>query len=349
MPTRVVYMLGAGFSAPLGLPVMSTFLSKSKDLYFSDPEAYSHFATVFQAIDKMSVAKNFFEADLFNIEEILSILEMESFTAGARFSDAFQKYICDTISDLTPPIEPYGPLPGNWRDFVYGRDGRWRQYGTFVGALCGFKFSRRNDDVVVAVQEPPEEVEYSVITLNYDRVLETVPEFLAEIYGLPKDAGFRRAPSKPADNRPLLAKLHGSVELGAVVPPTWSKGSHGDVVADWAAALEALRQANHIRVIGYSLPTSDAYVRYLLKAAAVGSQHLKTFDVINLDTYEDVQARYDAFINFNFYRFASSSTERYLEKLDGHRSKNPRARELEYAHEGFMREFGRARRRGGTV
>jgi hypothetical protein len=30
---RVVYLLGAGFSAPLGLPVMSNFLMKSKDLF----------------------------------------------------------------------------------------------------------------------------------------------------------------------------------------------------------------------------------------------------------------------------------------------------------------------------
>jgi len=35
---KVVYLLGAGFSAPLGLPVMSNFLEKSKDIYFADPQ-----------------------------------------------------------------------------------------------------------------------------------------------------------------------------------------------------------------------------------------------------------------------------------------------------------------------
>lgn len=43
MPEKVVYILGAGFSAPLGLPVMSNFLVKSKDLYFSDTEKYKRF------------------------------------------------------------------------------------------------------------------------------------------------------------------------------------------------------------------------------------------------------------------------------------------------------------------
>ncbi len=45
---RVVYLLGAGFSAPLGLPVMSNFLMKSKDMYFSDPERFSTFKEVLE-------------------------------------------------------------------------------------------------------------------------------------------------------------------------------------------------------------------------------------------------------------------------------------------------------------
>ncbi|MDR2783481.1 MAG: hypothetical protein LBB48_06525 [Treponema sp.] len=33
---NVVYVAGAGFSAYAGLPVMSTFIEKSRDIYFSD-------------------------------------------------------------------------------------------------------------------------------------------------------------------------------------------------------------------------------------------------------------------------------------------------------------------------
>jgi len=40
---NVVYILGAGFSAPLSLAVISNFLMKSKDMYFSDPERFQHF------------------------------------------------------------------------------------------------------------------------------------------------------------------------------------------------------------------------------------------------------------------------------------------------------------------
>ena len=47
---RVVYLLGAGCSAGLGLPVMADFLEKSKDLYFSDSDRYAHFEKVFKFI-----------------------------------------------------------------------------------------------------------------------------------------------------------------------------------------------------------------------------------------------------------------------------------------------------------
>ena len=36
---RVVYVLGAGFSAPLGIPIVRSFLEKSKDLYCADSAA----------------------------------------------------------------------------------------------------------------------------------------------------------------------------------------------------------------------------------------------------------------------------------------------------------------------
>ena len=39
---RGVYIVGAGFSAPLGLPVMSNFLMKSKDMYPLDPERFGY-------------------------------------------------------------------------------------------------------------------------------------------------------------------------------------------------------------------------------------------------------------------------------------------------------------------
>ena len=71
---KITYVLGAGFSAPLGIPVMRDFLTKSKDLYFFDTARYMHFQQVFDLIRDLSVAKDYFDTDLFNIEKVLSIL-----------------------------------------------------------------------------------------------------------------------------------------------------------------------------------------------------------------------------------------------------------------------------------
>jgi NAD-dependent SIR2 family protein deacetylase len=52
---KVVYLLGAGFSAPLGLPVMSNFRMKSEEMFASDPKAYPHFENVFKTIKELSL------------------------------------------------------------------------------------------------------------------------------------------------------------------------------------------------------------------------------------------------------------------------------------------------------
>ncbi len=117
---RVVYWLGAGFSAPLGLPVMSNFLLKAKDQFAAGAEEFKYFEQIFAKIDDLSKAKNFFETDLFNIEEILSLFEMESQLTGSRISEQYVKFLQDVIEYYTPEVTPRTPLPGNWYDWAWG-------------------------------------------------------------------------------------------------------------------------------------------------------------------------------------------------------------------------------------
>lgn len=139
MQEKVVYFIGAGFSAPLGLPTMSDFIGKSRVLLNEDRERYRHFERVLKMTD-IAIAKHYFKTDLGNIEEILSILDMRAQLEGdPHLSEDARKYIVDVIKHYTPKIYPYQrrPLPqlGNWGDYIFGVDQRWFGYGLFVAGL----------------------------------------------------------------------------------------------------------------------------------------------------------------------------------------------------------------------
>ena len=138
---RVLYILGAGFSAPLGLPLVSDFLMKSKDQYFDNPTEYDHFREIFEEIDKLSVAMKFFQADLFNIEEVLSFLEMKALVSDDGLRDRFLRYVRDVICHHTPEIvrDPECLRSGNWYEHLFGSEGH---YGALVATSFGLRVAR---------------------------------------------------------------------------------------------------------------------------------------------------------------------------------------------------------------
>lgn len=350
MTEKVAYILGAGFSAPLGLPVMSNFLIKSKDLYFSNPEQYKHFRSVFDAINELSVSKNYYSADLFNIEEILSIIEMGTFLEGRRLKKVFIQYILDVIKFYTPMIEPYpNQLPGNWQDVMFGKRGIIQDFGYFAINLFGSKArpARRSEsgDIINELhfkRISPRSTRYAVITLNYDLVLENYYKFINDQYHVNQEMKFN-IQEAPADwDYPPLAKLHGSLDSGLIVPPTWTKGNNPKITPIWEHAYQILREANHIRFIGYSLPIADSYIKFLLKSAVVKAEHLKSIDVICQDKDGAVKKRFDEFIEFDYYRFANASVEEYVSMLSkrytgvASQSEFVRFNDLEAVHYNFM-------------
>lgn len=331
---RVVYLLGAGFSAPLDLPVMSNFLEKSKDLYFSGDPKFKHFGYVFKTIRDLSVAKNYYDTDLHNVEEILSILEMQdSLTATGR-RKRFQDYIIDVISHYTPEdVRPNNNTawPRQWEKALFGQKGGLSEYTYFVGCLFSLKFiltqltnEGNYSTGPIVFQVKPGEHSYSVVTLNYDTILESASRYMNDTFGY-TEIGDRVFESKKIDfcrneedveQAPALAKLHGCVDAKSVVPPTWNKSLHKGINREWKLAYEVLKRANHIRILGYSLPVADTYVKYLLKSAIIETKNLKSLHVICLDDEKgSVKARYSAFIDYPNYKFVNANVATYLSNI----------------------------------
>jgi len=86
---RIVYFLGAGFSHPLKLPIMSNFIEKSRDMYFSDRENNKSMGEVLEKVREMAFAGAYYDIDLHNIEEVLSILEMQSHVGVSSMKEKY--------------------------------------------------------------------------------------------------------------------------------------------------------------------------------------------------------------------------------------------------------------------
>ena len=107
---KVVYILGAGFSAQFGLPVMCNFLEKSKDMYALKGSTnlrgtdVDFFNDVYLEIDKLRRCKDFYASDMTNIEEILSLFEMgKMLGVKSKQQIDFQNFIAEVIKYHTPP------------------------------------------------------------------------------------------------------------------------------------------------------------------------------------------------------------------------------------------------------
>lgn len=306
---RVTYVIGAGFSAPLGLPVMSNFLAKSKDLFYSDPGRFPDFEKVFEEIKRLSYAKNFYSTDLLNIEEILSIQEMNEFLEGRRLSADFSKYIIDTIDAYTPQFEDFSRA-SNWYNNVFNQGKSAELLGLFTASILGVAFNTdRSLGPTKLIPETERRTRYSIISLNYDMVIENYADFLSESFGML--GGYQNLLETEGYDSTWekcnLAKLHGSAHTGDIIPPTWAKGTHPSIIKTWKIANSILKDSNHIRFIGYSLPVADSYLKYLLKSAVIDTSNLKSLDVICMDGDSSVQKRYQDFFALNNFRFKNAS------------------------------------------
>lgn len=161
-----------------------------------------------------------------------------------------------------------------------------------------------------------------VISFNYDLVLDHALKQVGAgpSYGLPNaeldepDAATQGSPAV------LLLKLHGSTNwaicqncekvyvLGSkvtenpaafrakacgscgkgklrllLVPPSWDKSEYSEPMQPvWKKAVDALRSANRICVIGYSMPETDTFFKFLLTLGLADNHQLYKFILVDL-------------------------------------------------------------------
>ncbi|MCE9636457.1 MAG: hypothetical protein K8T90_12195 [Planctomycetes bacterium] len=298
---NVVYVLGAGFSAPLEIPVMSRFMERAREMYEGEPDRFGHFKVVFDKIRSLRAASEYVDFDRFNVEDVLSVIEMEHLTNGSALPGEIRRFISDTIEASTPGVGDathHGSGPSQqW--FI----DPWRPYAAFVFGLAGLAFRRHDASPSVWHRVPIESrVQYDVITLNYDMVIETVLNRVGE----------RTGTKGATQGLVRLHKLHGSVHDGTIIPPTWNKRLDGPIAAAWKRAAECLAAAHEIRFLGYSFPRTDVNVRFLLASALQRNDRLSLIHVLCLDPDKTVERRYRESLPFRRLWFRGENVVKLL-------------------------------------
>jgi NAD-dependent SIR2 family protein deacetylase len=267
MPYRKnVFVVGAGFSAEAGAPVVGTFFEQAMELRKNpnsglQPQERDVFQQVFDYRHELESAESKVQIDLDNIEDLFGTVEMASHL-GLNHAETVKRkliYVILRTLELTATKRPWGGTI----EYSF-REGPNQRSAVFAGDLYEFFV-----DVVARRWEPPPitgVAQDSVISLNYDLLLERAMDSrpLAPLYELSPEV-LGQEPAAQSDKRRVrLLKLHGSANwaicptcrnrvyllrnpdasvLGSsraavckgcggqandrlIVPPTWNKEEH---------------------------------------------------------------------------------------------------------------------------
>jgi len=338
---NIVYFLGAGFSAPLGLPVMSNFMRKAKDLYQNGDSKFEWFKSIFEYTEeKLPKILKFYQSDLNNIEEVLSILEMRKIIFNDFSDTEFKRFIIEVVTAYTPKLS-YSDLPedihniDNSLTFLQNSHNKIVIYLKFVLALSHYHFfgDFEEYDNYTHSKSIKTDIKYSIITTNYDNVIENANKGLHMILNV--DEGSTKNAILPD-----IVKLHGCLDSG-IITPNWNKGINELIRTEWIRAYNILKSCNHIRIIGYSLPETDSYLKFLFKLSYLENLNLKNIDIICMDKeFGNLQRRYENFFGNNTsVRYQNKNVVDYLCNIQLLRNDDKNIQRQYYDIENFHNNF----------
>ncbi|MCC6406671.1 MAG: SIR2 family protein [Planctomycetes bacterium] len=305
-----VYIVGAGFSAERGIPVVAGFLDRMRDAYDSvkEPSAKDAIARVMDFRRSASSASNRMRVDAENIEHLFSLASLAGYPA---LLSAIPHAIAATIE-----FASRGHAKPTLRSSVAGDELKlWPK----SWPRCD-EDARRSGGVVVDLYETllatmlgdfgrqSGACRNTFISFNYDLVVEEAAWALGKrvSYGFARDRWSNASGSdvhfgECRDAEVTLLKLHGSINwtrgegtedpiavhaaspLGhlegdrlVLIPPTWNKSLIAPIDQVWDAAVNAIAEATRIIVLGYSVPATDTHFRYLMAAGLLDNISLRS-------------------------------------------------------------------------
>lgn len=328
--SNVVFILGAGTSMQAGAPLMANFLDVANDLLRTNRvnESKANFERVFAAIGGLQAVHSKAQLDLNNIEAIFTALELGRVIQ--RLPGTEVANIPQTITDLKvvivktlettlqfPTRKSWIGVPEPYEAFADAiKYLRTNAYPTQTSSVITFNYDLAADIALYRAGFGP----------NY--IIEPAPRTHDAIDLMKLHGSLNWATESESRRiRPLHLhdyfqkyRIHGFEEHGEVrmpigsqlmeyfsrhaqpfvtidpepviVPPSWNKADYHQALSNvWAAAARHLSEAEHVFVMGYSLPETDSFFRHLFALGSVGKTALRRLIVFNPDREVDARFR----------------------------------------------------------
>jgi len=295
---------------------MAEFLDVATSLHRSGRAgAYqADFDTVFRAIGALQVVHSKARLDIANIESVFAAFEfaqiINSFcgydqakipglaeSARALITQTIEETVLFPVSgtDVSPP-QPYNRFAQlvlamrEWCrpahdvsvitfNYDFAPDFAFKGFGH--GIDYGFGPSRSNADALPLLKLHGS-ISWAACSVCSDIVPQSFANFMTG-----RMPGYGSDRLKIDFSRHFLTLNHCNQRVrpqSVLVPPTWNKSVyHGKLASVWSTAARELADTANVFVIGYSLPETDVFFKYLYALGTVGKMPLERFWVFDPD------------------------------------------------------------------
>lgn len=356
--SNVVFILGAGASRQCGAPLMADFLDVASDLLRSNAvqEKRAEFERVFAAIGALQAVHSKAQLDLNNIESIFTVLELGRIIQKVpnlsaeeipQAIAALKELIVKTleVTMLFPVEQRHIGVPKPYEKFADLLSHLYKDaFPKQTAAVISFNYDIAADMAMfraglgpdyIIEQAPNRNVQVPLLklhgSLNWATEKSTRkirPLHLASYFQHYSYNGFGE---RPGTHVPIGSQLveyfsgFASTEVDpepVIVPPSWNKADYHTALSDvWASAAKHLSEAEHIFVIGYSLPETDSFFRHLYALGSVGTAPLRRIAIFNPDKSGSVDNRFQALLGpgatarYEYYAMPFDQAINHIKKL----------------------------------